>query len=251
VQIDWSTIVLEIVNFLVLVWILKRFLYQPVLDIIERRKAGIDATAKKAEASGREADALKQLYEGRLADWERERAAARDALRQELDAERRRRVEALQADMQAEREKVRVTDERRAAETRRRSEQQAVAQSARFAAKLLGRLSGPDLDARLTALLVDELAQLPPEKISMLRRQGTPDLKDAEVLSAQRLEPDIRLRVESTLHTLFDRPLACRFREEPALIAGVRITLGPWVLRANLQDELQGFAELSDESTAD
>jgi len=251
VQIDWSTIVLEIVNFLVLVWILKRFLYQPVLDVIDRRKAGIDAAAKKAEAISREADALKQQYEGRLVDWERERAAARETLRQELDSERRRRIDALHADMQAEREKARVADERRAAETQRRGEQQAVAQSARFAAKLLGRLSGPELDARLTALLLTELGKLPPEKISTLRRQGTADKEDAEVLSARRLEPDVRLQIESTLRTLFDRPIACRFREEPALIAGLRITLGPWVLRANLQDELLGFAELSDESTAE
>jgi len=251
VQIDWSTIVLEIVNFLVLVWILKRFLYQPVLDVIERRRAGIDATAREAEATGREAEALKQQYENRLADWERERATARETLRQELDAERQRRIEAMHTEVQAGRENARVADERRLAEGQRRSEEQAVAQSARFAAKLLARLSGPELDARLSALLVEELAQLPPEKVSMLRRKGTADRKDAEVLSARELEPDVRRQIESTLRALFDRPLACRFREEPALIAGLRITFGPWVLRANLQDELQGFAELSDESTAD
>ena len=36
---SWPTFILEIVNFLVLVWILKRFLYQPILQAIEERKA--------------------------------------------------------------------------------------------------------------------------------------------------------------------------------------------------------------------
>ena len=36
-QIDWTTLVLEIINFLVLVWILKRFLYKPVMEAIAAR----------------------------------------------------------------------------------------------------------------------------------------------------------------------------------------------------------------------
>lgn len=250
-QIDWSTILLEIVNFLVLVWILKRFLYQPVLDIIAKRKAGIEATVTKAEATQHEAEALKQQYEGRVAEWEQERAVAREALQHELDAERQRRIDALLTELQAEREKARVADERRLAEARRHSEQQAVTQGARFAAKLFGRVSGPDLDARLSTLLLEELADLPAERIAALRQQVAAGQNDAEVQSARVLDDKTRQRIESALHTLFERPVTCRYRENPALIAGLRITLGPWVLRANLQDELQGFSELSHESSAD
>ncbi len=250
-QIDWSTIILEIVNFLVLVWILKRFLYQPVLDIIAKRKAGIEETVAKAEATQHEAEALKQQYEGRVGEWEQERGVSREALQHELEAERKRRFEALQTELQAAREKARVADERRLMEARRHSEQQAVTQGARFAGKLLGRLSGPDLDTRLNALLLEELANLPDERVAALRQQATASQNDAEVLSARVLDDKTRRQIESVLHTLFDRSITCRYHEDPALIAGLRITLGPWVLRANLQDELQGFAELTHESSAD
>ena len=36
-QLNWSTFVLEIINFLILVWVLKRFLYKPVLAAIAQR----------------------------------------------------------------------------------------------------------------------------------------------------------------------------------------------------------------------
>jgi F-type H+-transporting ATPase subunit b len=251
VQIDWSTILLEIINFLVLVWILKRFLYKPVLDIIAKRRAGIEATVAKAETTQHEAEALKQQYEGRVAEWEQERAVAREALQHELDTERQRRIEALQSELQAEREKARVADERRLDEVRRHSEQQAVTQGARFAGKLFSRLRGPDLDARLNSLLLEELASLPAERIAALQQRATANQNDAEVQSAQPLNDKTRQQIESALHTLFDRPVTCRYHEDPALIAGLRIKLGPWVLRANLQDELQGFSELSHESSAD
>jgi len=47
-ELSWSTFLLEIINFLVLVWILKHFLYKPVLDVIARRRSGIEKTLADA-----------------------------------------------------------------------------------------------------------------------------------------------------------------------------------------------------------
>ena len=61
-QFDWTTFALEIVNFLVLVWILRRFLYRPVTDVIARRAAEVEHRLTGAhEASrrnGNRADAV-------------------------------------------------------------------------------------------------------------------------------------------------------------------------------------------------
>ena len=53
--IDWFTIGAQALNFIVLVWLLKRYLYKPILDAIDAREQRIatelaDAAAKKAEA---------------------------------------------------------------------------------------------------------------------------------------------------------------------------------------------------------
>jgi len=251
VQLDWSTTVLEIINFLVLVWILKRFLYKPVLDIIAKRRAVIDATVAKSETMKQEAETLRKQYEGRVADWEQERATSREALQGELENERQRRLQALEEELQKEREKARVVDERRLIEAQRHAEQQAVAQGARFAARLLQGVCGPELDGRLVGILLDGLRQIPAAQLAVLRQQVSTEASNADVLCARTLDEPSCQQIESALKVLFDRPIHCAFRVDPALVAGVRITLGPWVLRANLQDELQGFAELSHESTAD
>ncbi|WP_054775053.1 hypothetical protein [Methylogaea oryzae] len=52
-ELDWSTIALEIVNFLILVWLLKRLLYKPVQDIIAQRRAAIEATCGKPTTNKR------------------------------------------------------------------------------------------------------------------------------------------------------------------------------------------------------
>ena len=53
--INWFTVCAQAINFLILVWLLKRFLYKPILHAIDEREKGIaaqlaDAEAKKAEA---------------------------------------------------------------------------------------------------------------------------------------------------------------------------------------------------------
>jgi F-type H+-transporting ATPase subunit b len=245
VQLDWSTIALEIVNFLVLVWILKRFLYQPVLDVIARRKAAIQESLTGAEAKRADAESLKAQYENRLADWERERATTREALAHELDAERQRRIAEIEQAVAAERDKARVADERRLAEFRRHAEAQAVAQAARFAGRLLERLSGPELDARLVALALEGLSGLAAQRRAELRA-GAADAGNAiEVQSARTLDADTREVIEAGVRDLLGASATLAYREDPALVAGIRIVMGPWVLRASVQDELQGLAELA------
>ena len=54
--IDWFTVVAEIVNFLILLWLLKRFLYKPVLNAMDKREATI---------ASRENEATTALQQGR------------------------------------------------------------------------------------------------------------------------------------------------------------------------------------------
>ena len=56
-QFDWVTFLLEFVNFLVLVWLLTRFFYKPVRNVIEARKKSIEHKIAEAEKTRTEADA--------------------------------------------------------------------------------------------------------------------------------------------------------------------------------------------------
>ena len=59
--IDWFTVIAQVVNFLILVWLLKRFLYRPILNAIDAREKRI--AAKIADADAKEAEAQKQREE--------------------------------------------------------------------------------------------------------------------------------------------------------------------------------------------
>jgi F-type H+-transporting ATPase subunit b len=244
-EFDWLTFGFEIVNFLVLVWLLHRLLYRPVLAMIQRRRDEIAAAAGAAEAQRAAAEQCKAEYDRRLEDWAGERAGARRELDEELERERQRRVQALEAGAgQRERDRQ-VARHREAGELHRTAEREALALAGRFAARLLAAGAGPDLDARLLALLVQELAALPAERRAALRDALRAASAPLQVTCAHPLDDTQRAELARALAALAgDGTPAIEYREDPALLAGMRLQVGAWQLGANLQDELQAFTEL-------
>ncbi len=239
------TFVLETVNFLVLVWLLHRLLYRPVLGVIARRRAEIDRQLSEADAVRQQAEKLKAEYDQRLEGAAQERTAAHRALDEEMERERGRQLELLQQDLAAQHERAAALAQQQAAQVLHEAEVRALVLSARFASRLLGALAGPALEASLTDLMLAEFGHLPAERQQALS-DGLRQLQGPlQVSSAYPLDADRRAAIGRALQGLAEDPLPeISFIQDPALLAGVRVQAGPWHLGANLQDELQAFTEM-------
>jgi F-type H+-transporting ATPase subunit b len=243
VQLDWSTLLLEVVNFLILVWILKRFLYKPVLDVIARRKAAIDKTLSDAEAEKAEAKQLQEKFQTRLADWEREKKGLRNDLDDELRAQRERLTAELQRALSQEREKQTVLAQRQIADLQAQACADGMQQGLQFTAKLLGRVAGPELESKLVSVALQDLPLLSDAQKQALRTACHDPRQTIRVASAFPLIAPQRAAVTEAIASVSGQPVNLVFHEDAALLAGVRINVGPWTLRANLQDDLAFFGE--------
>ncbi len=246
-ELNWSTFVLEIINFLVLVWVLKHFLYQPVKSVVSRRRESINAQLKEAEAKRQQAEALRSQYENRLADWEGEREQARQALQQEVEIERSRLHETLQQELSAEREKAAVLAEREMGDRLRENESRALELGARFVSQLLEGIASPEVHSRLLELLLMELKELPPAQRDALQAISNGKSVPVMVLSAFPLSGAEKESLQQRIDRLVPGNQAYEWREDRKLVAGLRITVGPWVIHANLHDELKTFAAIAHE----
>lgn len=244
-QLDWSTLLLEVINFLVLVWILKRFLYKPVLNVIARRKAAIEKTLADAAALQRDAEELEHKYRSRLADWEREKDGLRRELREELQGQRDRLTAELQSALAQEREKRALLEQRRLLELETHAVQTGTRRGLQFTSRLLERIASAELEARFVQLALDDLPHLSDLQKEALRSAGRDSQRIIKVTSAFPLPAAQRDAIAQALKGATRPDVTCTFQEDPSLLAGVRIGFGPWILRANLQDELAFFAERS------
>jgi F-type H+-transporting ATPase subunit b len=241
-EFDLTTFVLEILNFLILVWLLKRFFYRPVLAVIEARRAESAKTIADAETLRGEAEALKGEYRARLVTVDQDRAAARAGLDAEMATERARRLAAVEAEVNADRQRRQMLETRERSEREAALEREAAAIAARFATRLLDRLAGPELEGRLADLALSELDTQAPEKVEALREALRDSGTGVQVVSAYALDAARRTAVTEALGRLAGRPVEPEFSQDPQLKAGVCILAGAWVLMANLRDELAFFA---------
>ena len=72
-ELSWTTFSLELINFLILIWILKRFLYAPIQKTLLERKKRVQEQLETAETRHKEATQLQTTYEHRLSDWQQEK----------------------------------------------------------------------------------------------------------------------------------------------------------------------------------
>ncbi len=244
-ELNWSTFLLEIINFLVLVWILKHFLYRPVLDAIERRRAAVAEQTRAAGEQLERAEAMREEYEQRLAGLQQERERALAGLNGELEQLRSRRLEELDRETERRREAAQGREQRAQEEWARAVERQAMLQAGQFASRLLTLGAGPELESRLVAAAADGLRALDAEQREAIRSQCADASGAVAVVTAFHLPDPDRRSLQAALAELLGSERPVSWQENPELVAGVQISVGAWELQANLREELAGFLQFA------
>ena len=193
-SIDWITVVAQLVNFLVLVWLLKRFLYRPILDGIDARErqiaermsqaARVRESAEVAVAEHRaETERLKTAREAALAQARAEAAAERDAILSEAHARVKRE--------QAAREVERVQEARLYTD---RLHQKGASALVSLARKALHDLSGETLEERIVARAVSRLGTMTDDL-----KEAAGDSRKAVVTTRAPLSEALRTQIETAI----------------------------------------------------
>ncbi len=70
--IDWKILIGQIINFVILLWLLKRFVYKPFLNVLEKRKAKIVEGITKSEEAEKSLQGIRDLSKSIQAKGEEE-----------------------------------------------------------------------------------------------------------------------------------------------------------------------------------
>jgi len=242
-QFDWTTFILEILNFLVLVWILQRFLYRPVLTMLDARQQHIKDETEHAEQLRSEAEALRQKYEQQLADWTRRQESSRHQLEEELAQLRSSALENLKQTLADEETKLHARNQTLIAARESALVREAAGAAYGQAAAMLQRLASPRLTRNIADVFLEDLQNMSESEQAALHKAAEMLIAASavEVVSAHSLEETVRARLSQALSAAAGQALLLAFREDPALIAGLRVVVGECQLHANLADELAFF----------
>lgn len=221
--IDWFTVVAQLVNFAVLIWLLKRFLYRPVLDAMaareqrvretvaaaDRQKAAAEAEAEHLHAQH---EALAQQKEALLQDARSEAAAVRE----ELLAQARKEAQARQA-------QLRQSLDRDWQEFRAELAQRTQGEALGVARQALRELADSAIEARMAEAFLKKLAALDGDAKAQLQATALRSDHPLVVRSGFELAAPIRERLQQSLREQLAPRIDLRFETNPGLIAGIEV----------------------------
>ncbi|HCR5136043.1 TPA: hypothetical protein OO067_003131, partial [Legionella pneumophila] len=163
-ELSWTTFSLELINFLILIWILKRFLYAPIQKTILERKKRVQEQLETAQTLHRQATQLQTTYEHRLADWQQEKATLQNEWHEAM--ERWKSEERLQFEKQLHQEKEQIFSHemQKAAAIIENNAKEAFLLAGKFAEKLLMPFADAHLEEKIIKKTIEDLNHFPVEQ---------------------------------------------------------------------------------------
>ena len=231
--IDWWTLGLQTLNFIVLVWILARYLFRPVSRIIAERQAAAHAALDAAEAAKVDAIAARAVARDQSDAIAAERATLMTKARADAEAERRHLLESAQAETERLRAAARDEIEKMHAAEQHRLAKQAGVFAADIAERLLQRL--PD-SARIDGFvdgLAEAVANLPASTRTGIGREGPVSLRAGRQLTDAEIA-----HVKKKLEAVLNRNLDLQTETDPTLIAGLELDAPNVVVSNHFRSDL-------------
>ena len=221
--IDGFTIAAQALNFLILVMLMKRFLYKPVLDAIAARETRIaaelaDADLKKAQAQ-QDRDALKQKNEA----FDQQRAALMSQAQQDADATRQQLLDAARRAADALAETRQQALDAEAKQLGRTMARRAQAEVFAIARQALSDLAAASLEASVCEVFIARLRALDSSSrdgfIQALRGSNNAVL----VRTAFELPAAQRAALRQAIGDMFSAIVTLRYETAPDLVCGIEM----------------------------
>jgi F-type H+-transporting ATPase subunit b len=220
----WFIVVAQAINFLILVGLLTRFLYKPILRAIDDREKGIAAQLAEAEAKKTEAQKERDDFQHKNEAFDQERAALLKKATDEAKAERERLLDEARKDADALRAKRRDalrSEQRNLSQEITRWAQKEVFAIAR---KTLTDLAATSLEERVGAVFVQRLRALTGAAKEQLAAALKTSTLPARVRSAFDLPLDQHAAIQKALNETFSADIRIQFETVPELVSGIELS---------------------------
>ncbi|MCB2226371.1 MAG: F0F1 ATP synthase subunit delta [Desulfarculaceae bacterium] len=243
---DWFTVAAQVVNFLILVWLLKHFLYDRIIKAIDQREAAIAERFAQAETREEKAAQEEKELARRRLELEEESGAMLAEAKEQAETRRRELVSQAKQEVEGQRNNWRealARDRQALAGDLARLAAQGAAGMARRA---LTDLAGAEVDRLSLEVFLAKLKALEGQERGELA-ETLGEAGSLKVRAAFELDDEQRGRIAQALAGLMGREPELEFSQDPELILGLEIRLPgrklAWSLDEYLSEMEQSLVE--------
>jgi len=245
--IDWFTVIAQVINFLILVWLLKRFLYQPIVSAIDARERRIATELANADAKKTEAQQERDAFQHKNEVFEQQRAALLSQVMDEAKAERLRLLDAARQEsdsLRAKRKEALKSEQQSLSEAlTRRAREEVFA----IAHKVLVDLAGTTLEERMAEVFLRRLRELDDAGRTKLKSAFKASSNPLLVRTAFILPLAHRFAIETAVKGILGSDTQVEFETAPDLVSGIEISTNGQKVAWSITDYLASLGQGVDE----
>lgn len=237
--IDWFTVCAQIINFLILIWLLNRFLYKPILNAIDAREQRIASQLEYATQMKTEAENARMDYEQKIAGFEQQRLMQMNEAAQQAESERQQLIE------KARRETAELKQQwLDALSGEQNSLNQQLSQRIeqevfKIARKTLHDLSSTELEQQITTVFIQRLQTQAKQLATQLNQSPSGEPCRAIIRSQFTLTTDQQSAIDNALNDIIQQPLTVQFQSNSSTCFGIECVIGSFKIAWNIDDYLE------------
>jgi F-type H+-transporting ATPase subunit b len=244
-QINWFTFFAQIINFLVLVWLLKRFLYKPILDAIDEREKKITSQLKDAEEKATEAKREKAEFREKNDLFDQDKRQLMEKVIAETNEERDKLIESARNEAVGFRSKLEKALQEVQGNLKRELVQKTRQEVFAITRMTLNSLASLSLEEQTASVFVKRLKNEKKEFIDAFNASPNPIL----IRSAFDLPEKQQTEIIRTVQEILGTETQVAFSVKPELISGIELTANGYKLAWNISEFLNSFEKSITEAT--
>jgi F-type H+-transporting ATPase subunit b len=243
-EIDWFTVIAQIFNFLLLLFLLKRFLYKPIIEAMDKREKSITEREETAREKTEKASEQIEDYRSKIERFDEDKDEMLKKVRNEAGEKTREIIEKSRKDFEEKEKRWKKSFENQKEEfilKLRRRVSEIVAETTR---KVLGDMADARLEKMMVEIFIGKIRQSTEDEKDDELFEAIKDQRDAvEVTSAFELDNEDKSDIKKCIDDLAGTKNDIDFKIDKKLIAGIEINLEDYRISWNVFEYLEDFEE--------
>lgn len=240
--INWVVFFAQIVNLFVLVWLLKKFLYRPIINAVEKRQAQIISKVNKAKEEYALAEAEHKKLKKKIDTFDKTKKKRFDEVAEEIEAYKKAQIAIIKKEASQERQK-RQNELNRQTEMLHTQIRDLLADNfIALSHKMMGELSGETPFEQSVTLFQKNIAILSKTDIKKIKesykKQKIISITSSDTLS-EKMKENLGLFLSKTFS--WEMPIKMIFEVDKSLVLGLEMTVGDIAIQWHLKTFLDEY----------